>query len=146
MPSTRSVEMLRTRAIGARRALDRAALAELLADAFRASPTGHDLGAALADLGDEQLPADALAVDLRQHAHDGLRRGGVAEAGGDEQPPVPLARPVVHLRVDLAEEDGAVDVAALVVDPQVDLEVGPVRRERVEDALEVFGEGHRGKG
>ena len=43
----------------------------------------------------------------------------------------------VRLRVDLAQGDGGVDVAALVVDPQVDLEVRPVGRKRVENRLKV---------
>ena len=70
--------------------LERAALAELLADALRPAPHLHDLGAALAHLGDAHLAGDAFGVELRQHALHRLRRGGVAEAVGDEQPPVPV--------------------------------------------------------
>ena len=69
------------------------------------------------------------------------RRGGVAEAVGDQQAPVPVGLRV-GLRVDLAQRDRGVDVAALVVDPQVELEVGPVGRKRVEDLLEVRGQSH----
>src|ERR1700754_3011925 len=102
--------MLRMRAIrlptGPRGpALDGAALAELLADAFRASPHLHDLGATLAHLGDPQLAADLLGIELRQHALHRLSRGGVAEAVGDQEAPVELLM-VVDLRVDLADEDG----------------------------------------
>src|SRR5215218_2784850 len=124
--------------------LDRAALAELFADALRPAPHLHDLGAPLAHLGNGQLAADAFAVQLGQHGLDGLRRRGMAEAVGDEQPPVPI-RVAVDLRVDLAQSHGAVDVVGLVLDPQVELEVGPVGRQRLEDALEVIGEGHARK-
>ena len=58
----------------------------------------------------------------------------MAEAVGDEQPPVPVGLRV-GLGVDLAQENGRVDVALLVVDAQVQLEVGPVVGERVEDLL-----------
>jgi putative hydroxymethylpyrimidine transport system substrate-binding protein len=91
-----------------RAALDRAALAELLANALRAAPHLHHLGAALADLGDPELAADAFGVELRQDPGDGLRGRGVTEAVGDQQAPLwPAgARVAVDLRVDLAEEDG----------------------------------------
>ena len=47
-----------------------------------------------------------------------------------------VARDQVHRRVD---------VARLVGDPQVELEVGPVVGQRVDDLLEGVGEGHRAK-
>src|SRR5882757_8640787 len=67
LASIKSVAMLTTRAIERAPGLDGAALAELLADAFRSSPPGHDLGAALAHLGDSKLAGDLLGVELRQH-------------------------------------------------------------------------------
>jgi hypothetical protein len=55
---------------------------------------------------------------------------------------VPL-RLRVGLRIDLGEEDGGVDVAVLVGDPQIADDVGPIARQRVEDRLEVLRERHR---
>ena len=60
-----------------------------------------------------------------------------------QKPPVPIV-PRVRLGVALASDHGRLDVAALVVDPQVELEIGPVARQRVHDPLEVVGaERHR---
>ena len=55
-------------------------------------------------------------------------------------PPVPVVVGV-GLRVDLHEQLRGVDVAVLL-HAQVELEVGPVRRQRVDDLLEGFGERH----
>ena len=77
-------------------------------------------------------PSTPSRVELREHPLDRLGRGGVAEAVGDEQPPVPVGLRV-GLGVDLAEERRRCRCSALVVDPQVELEVGPVVRQRVED-------------
>ena len=70
----------------------------------------------------------------------GRRRGGVAELVGDQDPPVPVVVRV-RLRVDLHDQRRGVDVARLV-DAQVELEVGPVGRQRVDDLLELVGERH----
>ena len=70
----------------------------------------------------------------------GGRRGGVAELVGDEQPPVPVVVRV-RQRVDLGDERRGVDVAVLL-HAQVELQVGPVRRQRVDDLLELVGERH----
>ena len=42
-------------------------------------------------------------------------------------------------RVDLGDQRRNLDVAVLLVDPQVELHVAPVRRERVDDLLKVPG-------
>src|SRR3954453_12714613 len=62
LPSIRSATAS-TRAISIR-PLERAALAELFADALRPAPHLHDLGAALPHLGHGDLAADAFAVEL----------------------------------------------------------------------------------
>jgi len=69
----------------------------------------------------------------------------VAEAVGDVEAPVPVGARV-GLSVHLGEHHRRVDVAVLVGDPQVELDVGPVVRKRVEDLLEVVGEGHEAEG
>ena len=72
----------------------------------------------------------------------GRRGGGMAEAVRDEQPPVPVVVGV-GLRVAGRQVERGFDVARLVGEPQVELEVGPVVGERVDDRLEGVGEGHR---
>src|SRR4051794_36983552 len=67
------------------------------------------------------------------------------EGLGDQETPVPVGLRVGQ-GVDLREGHGGVDVVVLVVDAQVELEVGPVAGERVECLLEVVGECHCGKG
>ena len=57
---------------------------------------------------------------------------------------MPVVLRVRH-RVDLGKKRGRLDVAVLVVDPQVQLELGPVGRERSRHGLEVLGERHDGK-
>jgi hypothetical protein len=74
----------------------------------------------------------------------GLGRRGVAELVRDVEPPVPLALRV-RLRVRLNDERRRLDVALLVEDPQVELQVRPVGRQRVDHALEVVGEPHGAK-
>jgi hypothetical protein len=64
----------------------------------------------------------------------------VAEAVGDEQPPVPVVARV-GLGVARDEQRRRVDVA-LLFDPQVELHVRPVGRQRVDDLLERVGERH----
>src|SRR3954447_15405346 len=83
------------------RALEGAPLAELVADALRPSPHLHDLGTPLAHLGKAQDACHARLVELRQHALDRGRGGGVAEAVRDEDAPVPVGLRV-GLGVDLA--------------------------------------------
>jgi hypothetical protein len=65
----------------------------------------------------------------------------MAEAVRDGDAPVPVGLGV-GLGVDLAECDGGVYVEVFVIDPKIEHEVGPVRRKRVEDLLEVAGERH----
>ena len=67
-------------------------------------------------------------------------RGGVAEVVGDEQAEVPV---VDRVRLGVAghEQRRRLDVAVLL-DAQVELEVGPVGRQRVEDLLEGLGKRH----
>ena len=60
---------------------------------------------------------------------------------GDDQAPVPVAARV-GLSVAGDHQDGGVDVAALVEDPDVHLEVGPVVGQRVDDLGERVGEAH----
>ena len=87
-----------------------------------------------------ELAVDARVVEQLQRAVHGGRRGGVAELVGDEELPVPVVVRVGQ-RVAGHDERRGVDVAVLV-DAQVDLQVGPVRRERVDDLLEVVRERH----
>ena len=67
-------------------------------------------------------------------------RRRVTELVGDDEVEVPV---VVRVRLGVAGHDQrrGVDVAVLL-DAQVELEVGPVRRERVENLLEFFGKRH----
>src|SRR5262245_18749447 len=67
LPSSRSAEIATTRAIGV---LERAALAELLANALGTAPHLHDLGATLAHLAHGHLAANPVGVELRQHPLD----------------------------------------------------------------------------
>src|SRR5215217_2331728 len=146
LASIRSEEIATILAIswGTRPPLQGAALAELFADALGPAPHLDELGPALAHLAQLQLAGDPLGVEPGEHSPDALSRGRVAKALGDEQPPVPVGLGV-GLGVDLAEPHRAVDVAALVVDAEVELEVRPVGGKRVEDELEVVGERHRRK-
>jgi hypothetical protein len=91
---------------------------------------------------DGELAADARVVEQLQGAvHRGHRRG-VPEVVGHQQPPVPIVARV-GLRVAGDEVERGVDVARLVVDAQVQLEVRPVAGKRVDDLLEGVGKGHR---
>ena len=72
---------------------------------------------------------------------NGRRRGGVAEAVRDGQPPVPIVVGV-GLRVAGRQIDGSVDVERLVGEPQIELEVGPVVGEPIDDRLECLREAH----
>ncbi len=69
------------------------------------------------------------------------RRRGVPELVGAPDSPVPVVLRVA-LRVALGKNHRRLHVALLVGDPQVELEVGPVARQRVDDPLEVRGQGH----
>jgi hypothetical protein len=64
----------------------------------------------------------------------------VPELVGDVDVEVPVVTRV-GLRVAGHEELRGVDVAALL-DAQVELQVGPVRRERVENLLKLFSKRH----
>ena len=81
---------------------------------------------------------------LVEHALDGLGRGGVTEPVGDVDPPVPVG-PRVRLGVHLGEHHRGVDVARLVGDPQVELEVRPVVRQGLDAPPGSPGERHRPK-
>ena len=90
------------------------------------------------------LAVDPAFVEEFERRQDGLRRGAVPETVCDVEPPVPV---VFGVRVCEAgrQVERRFDVAGLVRDPQVDLQVGPVIRLRVEDRLEVVGEAHQGQ-
>ena len=97
-----------------------------------------------ARLTDGELALDALVVQECERPPHGLGGGRVAEAMGHAQPPVPVVLRVRH-GVDLNEQRGGLDIAPLVEDPQVELELGPVGRHGVHHRLEVVGERHRGE-
>ena len=66
------------------------------------------------------------------------------EAVSNQQTPIPV-RLRIGLRIDLAEGHGRIDVAALILDPQIQLEVGPIRRHRIEHLLKVRSQAHKQK-
>src|SRR3954454_3791108 len=72
------------------RTLERAPLTALGAGALAPSPHLHALGAPLRLVGGAQDACRAGLVELRQHALDRGRGGGVAEAVRDEDAPVPV--------------------------------------------------------
>ena len=72
---------------------------------------------------------------------DRLRSRGMPEFVGTADAPVPVVARIA-LGVALREDHGGLDVAALVRDPHVELEIGPVARQVVDDLLEVGGQGH----
>ena len=63
----------------------------------------------------------------------------------DQDAPVPVV-PGVRLRVAGDHEHGRGHVLVLVEDPHVELEVGPVVGQRVDDLLKRVGERHRPEG
>ena len=60
------------------------------------------------------------------------------------EPPVPV---VLRVRrgVDLHQDGGRLDVALLVEDAQVERQIRPVGRQRVEHGLEVLRQSHAGE-
>ena len=86
-------------------------------------------------------PRMPAAVELQQHAVHRGRGGGVPELVCAPDQPVPVV-PRVALGVALREDHRRLHVAALVGDPQVELEIGPVARQLVDDPLELRGQGH----
>src|SRR3954451_11216154 len=102
--------------------LERAAFAELLANALGAAPHLHDLGPPLPNLAHGHLPGYAIAVELLQHAHHRFRRSSVSEAVSNKQAPVPIGLRV-GLSIDLAECHGSIHIPALVPNPQIKLQV-----------------------
>ena len=66
----------------------------------------------------------------------------MAEAMGDQQSPVPVVLGV-GLCVAGDQQDGRVDIPALVEDAQVQLEVRPVVRQRVDYLLKALRKRHR---
>src|SRR5215204_2917574 len=130
-PSSRSSKTATTRAT----ALLRADAAELLPHRLGAAPHLGRLDAAGAPLAQDELALDAGVVEQLQRAVHGWRRGGVPELVGDEDLPVPV---VVRVRERVAGHDERRRVhVAILLDAQVELEIRPVRRERVDDLLEV---------
>ena len=118
----------------------RADAAELLPHRLAAAPHLHGLDAPGAQLAQHQLAGDPGVVEQLERAVRRRRRGGVPELVGDEDAPVPVVVRV-RLGVDLHDERRGVDVAGLV-HAQVELEVRPVGRQRVDDLLEGLGERH----
>ncbi len=90
----------------------------------------------------DQLPLDARVVEQTERAVHGRRRRRVAEAVGDQQAPVPI---VFGVRTGVARHEvhRRFDVTRLVGEPQVELQVGPVVGERIDDPLEGVGQTHR---
>src|SRR2546430_15665180 len=115
-PNMRSGTSATTRATGL--SLLRPELAELLAHRFGAPPHRGDLGAAAPDLAHRHLAGDPGVVEQREAAVHGGGGGGVAEAGGYEQPPVPVGVRA-GLGVAGAEAERGLHRAALVPHPQV---------------------------
>ena len=118
---------------------------KLVAHRVRPAPHLCDLDPTLAQLAHRELALDPRVVEQAQRAVDRLRGGRVPEAMRDDQPPVPVVLGV-GTRVARREIDRRVDVARLVRDPQIELEIGPVVGERVDDLLKCVREGHRPQG
>ena len=116
--------------------LDRAALAELLADALRPSPHLHDLGPSLAHLANLHLADHAIRIELLQNPRDALGGSSMPKAVRNEQPPMPISFRV-GLRIDLTQGHGAVHVPTLVVDPQIKLQIRPIGRKRIENLPKI---------
>src|SRR3954453_2973900 len=139
-PKRRSGTYATTRAIGPLLAEEPPAG---LAERLRAAPLR--LGGRATDprLAHGDLAGDPRFVEDLQRRVRGGRGGGVPEAVGDDDPEVPV---VLRVRLGVAGDhvDRRVDVARLVEDADVDLEVGPVVRQRVDDRLEVIREAHAG--
>jgi tRNA-modifying protein YgfZ len=118
-----------------------AAPGELPAGALRPAPHRDDLDAALPDLAQGQLPLDPRLVELPQDTVNGGCRGGVPEFVGAHETPVPVVARI-GLGVALRENHGGVHVPFLVADAQIELEIGPITRERVDDLLEGVRQRH----
>src|SRR5918994_2932703 len=139
-PNSRSGHSRATLATPSARLL-RAPARELLAHRLRAAPHLNDLHAARTGLAERELALDSLAVQQSERAADRLRRSRMTELVRAADPPVPVVLRVRH-GVDLHEQRRSVDVAVLVCDAKVELQLRPVGRQRVEQALEVVGERH----
>ena len=112
---------------------------ELLTDRLGPAPHLHDLDAARADLADGQLALDSRVIEQRQRAVDRRRRRRMPETVRDQQPPMPVVTRV-GLRIALHEQQRGIDVAPFIEDPQVELEVGPIVRKRLDDLIEGLGQ------
>ncbi len=114
---------------------------ELFAHGLRTAPHLNCLDATAALLAHSKLTLDARLVEQPQGRVNSGRGSGMTEAMSDQQTPVPV---VVGVRLCVAGDqiDGGVDIARLVGQAQVELEVGPVVRERIDDPLEGVGEAH----
>src|SRR3954451_1721305 len=124
-PNSRSGTSATTRATS----LLRAHAAELAPERLGHAPAVHDLRAALAHAEQAQVAGDAGVVEQLHRAVDCVRGRGMAEAVGDDDPPVEaLGMARVVLGVDRDEVERRVDVALLVVDAQVEVEMRPVVR------------------
>jgi tRNA-modifying protein YgfZ len=119
----------------------RPALGELLADAFWTPPHWDDLNPPLPYLAQGELTLDAGLVELPQDAGDRGSGGSVPEPVGHNQAPMPVL-PRIGLRVAGREQHGRFDITAQVVNAQVELEIGPVTRQRVDDLFEGLGKRH----
>src|SRR3954453_11657566 len=122
-------------------ALLRADPPELLAHGLGPAPGLHDLGATGAHLAQRDLAVDAGVVEQRQRGVHGGRRRRVTEPVGHQDAPVPIV-----LRVGLGvagdHEHRGRHVLVLVEDPHVELEVGPVVGQRIDDLLERVSQAH----
>lgn len=93
-------------------------------------------------LAQRELTLDAGFVEEAQGTVSRGHRGSVPEIMGDQQVPVPVVVRV-GLGVTRREVDRRVDIARLVLDAKIELQVSPVIRERVNDLLERVCETHR---
>jgi hypothetical protein len=94
-----------------------------------------------ARLAHDHLRLDPRVVQQRQRAVDRLRRGGVPEAMGDQQAPVPVV-PRVGACVARRQVQRRFDVARLVGQAHVQLQVRPVVGKRIDDLPEAVREAH----
>jgi tRNA-modifying protein YgfZ len=115
-------------------------LGELVPHALRAAPHLDHLDAALADVVNSQVAREPGLVQLREDTVDGAPRGRMAEAVRDQDAPVPIGTRV-RLWVGLSKDHGRLDVALLLVDPEVDLKVRPIAGKLVHGLPETLCEG-----
>ncbi len=117
-------------------------LAELFPDRFRAAPHLNGLDAAGAGLAEGQFAGQPGVVEQPQRRMRRRHRCRVAETVGHKQAPVPFP-PRIRLGVAGNKQGRGLDVTGLVEDPQLELEVGPVLRQGIDDLREGVGQRHR---